>query len=144
TKFVAAGWTGSSAMFSEGIHSLVDTSNQGLLLLGLRRSARPADEHHPFGYGIEIYFWAFVVALMIFALGGAVSIYEGIHRLRQVHSIENVWVNFAVLGVSMVIEALSFRVGWRELRRRNPGVGAFAALRGSKDPSVFAVVCEDA
>jgi cation diffusion facilitator family transporter len=144
TKFVAAWWTGSSAMFSEGIHSLVDTSNQGLLLLGLRRSSRPADERHPFGHGIEIYFWAFVVALMIFALGGAVSIYEGVHRLRQVHSIENVWANFAVLGVSVVIEALSFRVGWRELRRCNPGVDAFTALRGSKDPSVFAVVCEDA
>lgn len=143
-KFAAAWWTGSSAMLSEAIHSLVDTSNQGLLLLGLRRAARPPDATHPFGHGMEIYFWAFVVALMIFALGGALSIYEGIHRLSEPEPITDAWVNFAVIGISIAIESLSFRVAWRELRERYPSGSAFSALRGSKDPGIFAIFCEDA
>lgn len=143
-KFAAAWWTGSSAMLSEAIHSLVDTSNQGLLLLGMRRAARPPTPAHPFGHGMEIYFWAFVVALMIFALGGALSIYEGIRRLSEPQPITSVWVNFAVLGASMVIESLTFKVAWRELRARYPSGTAFRALRGSKDPGIFAIFCEDA
>ncbi|SKA12147.1 cation diffusion facilitator family transporter [Consotaella salsifontis] len=144
TKFGASLWTGSSAMLSESIHSLVDTVNQGLLLLGLKRAARPADSRHPFGHGIEIYFWAFVVALMIFALGGALSIYEGIHKLTGHQGLENVWVNFAVLGASMLIEGYSFHVAWKELRRQYPELSAWTAVKRSKDPSVFAVLCEDA
>ncbi|GLK67668.1 cation diffusion facilitator family transporter [Hansschlegelia plantiphila] len=144
TKFGAAAYTGSSAMLSEAIHSLVDTANQGLLLLGIKRAARPADSSHPFGHGIEIYFWAFVVALLIFALGGAVSIYEGIHKLSAPEPMERAWVAFVVLGASVVIEALSFRVAFRELRSAYPGVSAWTAIRRSKDPSVFAVLCEDA
>ncbi|MET0313290.1 MAG: cation diffusion facilitator family transporter [Hansschlegelia sp.] len=143
-KFAAAMWTGSSAMLSEAIHSSVDTANQGLLLIGIKRAARPADAGHPFGHGMEIYFWAFVVALLIFALGGAVSIYQGVHKLFEPEPMEDAWVAFAVLGASVVIEALSFRVAWRELRSAYPDDGPWTAIRKSKDPSVFAVLCEDA
>lgn len=144
TKFAAAAWTGSSAMFSEAVHSLVDTANQGLLLLGLKRAARPADAGHPFGHGMEIYFWAFVVALLIFALGGAVSIWQGWHKLFEPEAMHDPWINFAVLGVSIVMEAFSFRVALKELREIDPKNTTFAAIRKSKDPSVFAVLCEDA
>jgi len=144
TKFAAAAWTGSSAMLSEAIHSLVDTANQGLLLLGLRRAARPADAGHPFGHGMEIYFWAFVVALLIFALGGAASIYQGWRKLFEPEAMHDPWINFAVLGVSVVMEAYSFRVALKELREIDPKSTTFAAIRKSKDPSVFAVLCEDA
>lgn len=144
TKFVASWWTGSGAMFSEALHSLVDTSNQGLLLVGLYRSARPATRRHPFGHGMEVYFWAFIVALTIFALGGAASIYEGIQRLYDPEPIQDPWVNFLVLGISFAIESTSLRVAWRELRRSQPDRTMLAALRGSKDPSVFSIFCEDA
>jgi cation diffusion facilitator family transporter len=144
TKFGAAAWTGSSAMLSEAIHSLVDTANQGLLLLGLKRASRPADSGHPFGHGMEIYFWSFVVALLIFALGGAVSIYEGFHKLAAPEPMESAWVAFAVLGGSVVIEAFSFRVALRELRAAYPDVPLWTAIRRSKDPTVFSVLCEDA
>lgn len=144
TKFVASWWTGSGAMLSEALHSLVDTSNQGLLLVGLHRSARPATQRHPFGHGMEVYFWAFIVALTIFALGGAASIYEGVQRLYDPGPIQDPWVNFLVLGISFAIESTSLRVAWRELRRSQPDRTMLAALRGSKDPSVFSIFCEDA
>lgn len=143
TKFVASWWTGSTAMLSEAIHSTVDTSNQLLLLLGLHRAARPSDRGHPFGHGMEVYFWAFVVALLVFSLGGALSIYEGIRKILAPHPVEDVWINFVVLGVSLVIELTSMRVAWRELRKLHPNAPALSALRSSKDPSVFAVVAED-
>ena len=143
TKFAAAWWTGSSAMLSEAVHSTVDTANQGLLLLGLRRAARPPDRTHPFGYGMELYFWAFVVALLIFALGGSVSIYEGLRKLSHPEPIEDPWVAFVVLGACIVFEGLSFRVAWRELKVRYPGVSPLAAIKASKDSSVFAVLLED-
>ncbi|MDQ0315586.1 cation diffusion facilitator family transporter [Amorphus orientalis] len=143
TKFAAAAWTGSSAMLSEGIHSTVDTSNQAILLLGMKRASRPPDDRHPFGYGMEIYFWAFVVALLIFALGGSVSIYEGIHRLLEPEPIHQPWINFLVLGIAIVIEGFVFRIAWKELRHRQPNRSIWRALRASKDPSVFAIFCED-
>src|SRR4051812_22454539 len=117
TKFAAALYTGSSAMLSEAIHSSVDTGNQGLLLLGLRRAARPPTARHSFGHGMELYFWAFVVALMIFALGAAVSIYEGWKKIAAPHPVESAWVNFLVLGASVLFEGLSFRVAYREFRK---------------------------
>lgn len=144
TKFAAAFWTGSSAMLSEAIHSLVDTCNQGLLLIGLKRAARPPTVAHPFGHGIEIYFWAFVVALLIFALGGAFSIYEGISKLSDAEPIASVWINFTVLGVSVGLEGYSFAVAWNELKSAHPGQSPLKAVLRSKDPSVFAVLCEDA
>ena len=144
TKLAAALWTGSSAMLSEAIHSAVDTGNQGLLLLGLRRSARPPDATHPFGYGMEIYFWSFAVALMIFSLGGALSLYQGIHKILDPEPIRDAWVNFAVLGASVLFEGLSLRTGWREMRERFPTETLPAVLRASKDPGLFAVLLEDA
>ena len=143
TKFAASLYTGSSAMLSEAIHSSVDTGNQGLLLLGIKRAARPATPRHPLGHGMELYFWAFVVALLIFALGGAFSIYEGIRKIAEPHPVEDAWVNFAVLGAAIIFEGLSFRVAWREFRHatgRNPSL---ATIRASKDPGIFAVLLED-
>lgn len=142
TKLGASLYTGSSAMFTEAIHSAVDTGNQGLLLYGLHRAARPADERHPFGHGLEVYFWSFVVALLIFALGGAFSIYEGLHKIRNPEPITSAWVNFVVIGASMVFEGLSFRVAYREFRRPT-GVSLWRAIIGSKDPTAFAVLLED-
>ncbi|RAI56237.1 cation diffusion facilitator family transporter [Roseicella frigidaeris] len=144
TKLAAALYTGSSAMLSEAIHSSVDTGNQGLLLLGLRRAARPPTPRHPFGHGMELYFWSFVVALMIFAFGGAVAIYEGWQKIRAPHPVESAWVNFLVLGAAMLFEGLSFRVALREFRRTHAGEPFWAAIRRSKDPGVFAVLLEDA
>lgn len=144
TKFAASFWTGSSAMLSEAIHSTVDTGNQGLLLFGIRRAARPPSPGHPFGHSMELYFWAFVVALLIFALGGAVSIYEGLRKITEPEPIEDAWINFLVLGASILFEGLSFRVALREIRAMEPDRKLWSAVRASKDPSVFAVLLEDA
>jgi len=144
TKLIAALYTGSGSMLSEAIHSAVDSGNQGLMLFGLKRSKRPADRAHPFGYGMELYFWAFVVALLIFALGGGVSIYEGIHKLTAPEPIESAWVAFAVLGAAILFEGYSFSVAWREFRRGRGDHGTLRAIRQSKDPGIFAVLLEDA
>lgn len=143
TKFAAASHTGSSAMLSEAIHSLVDTGNQGLLLYGLKRAARPADKLHPFGYGIELYFWAFVVAILIFGVGAGVSLYEGIDKLRNPHPVTSPHVNYIVLGLAMVFEAVAWWIAFKELRRVKGEHGYFEAVRLSKDPTVFTVLFED-
>ena len=143
TKFAAAAYTGSSAMFSEAIHSLVDTGNQLLLLFGMRQAARPADKTHPFGYGKEVYFWAFVVAILIFALGAGISVYEGISKLRDPHPITGVYVNYAVLGLALVFEGGSWWVAFREFRAIKGEAGYFEAVRRSKDPTIFTVLFED-
>jgi cation diffusion facilitator family transporter len=143
TKFVAFALTGSSAMLTEAIHSSVDTGNQGLLLLGLARARKPPSQTHPFGYGMEVYFWAFVVALLIFALGGAFSIYEGVLKIRAPEPIERAWINFLVIGLAMLFEGGSFLVAWREFSVLRRGAPFLRAIRGSKDPSVFAVLLED-
>jgi cation diffusion facilitator family transporter len=142
-KFAAASWTGSSAMLSEAIHSLVDTGNQGLMLYGLKRSKRPADERHPFGYGAEIYFWSFVVAILIFAVGAGVSIYEGIDKLRHPHPMIDVWVNFVVLGAALVFEAGAWLVAYREFAKVRGRHGYFEAIVRSKDPTIITVLFED-
>ncbi|KQY29613.1 cation transporter [Caulobacter sp. Root1455] len=143
TKFVAFALTGSSAMLTEAIHSSVDTGNQGLLLLGLARARKPPSETHPFGYGMEVYFWAFVVALLIFALGGAFSIYEGVLKIFRPEPIERAWINFLVVGLATLFEGGSFLVAWKEFRVLTRGTPLLRAIRRSKDPSVFAVLLED-
>ena len=143
TKFVAAFVTGSSAMLTEAIHSLVDTGNQVLLLHGQRRSRRPPDDRHPFGYGRELYFWSFVVALLLFSGGAGVSIYEGIAHWRAPEPIRTPIANYVVLAVSAVFEGGSWMVANRALRRSAGGETALGALRSSKDPSVFVVIAED-
>lgn len=142
-KLAAFAVTGSSAMLTEAIHSLVDTGNQGLLLFGMHRAARPPDAGHPFGHGMELYFWAFVVALLIFSVGGAVSIWEGIEKLRRPQEIDHAWVNFTVLGVAMLFEGTSFGVALREFNRLRRSERLLESIHRSKDPSVFAVLLED-
>lgn len=143
-KAGAAAFTGSAAMLSEAIHSLVDTGNQWLMLLGLSRAARPADEQHPFGYGRELYFWVFIVALLIFAGGGAVSVLEGIDKLFHPAPMHGVWLNIFVLGIALILEAGSFFVAANEFRHQKGEIGWIEAMRRSKDPTVFAVLLEDA
>ncbi len=143
TKLVAASITGSSAMLSEGIHSIVDTGNQGLLLLGLHRGQRKADPNHPFGYGKEVYFWSFIVAILIFAVGAGVSIYEGIHHLQHPVAIRNPNINYIVLGLAFLFEAVPWTVAVKEFNKTRRGLGMMQAVRRSKDPSTFVVLFED-
>lgn len=143
TKFVAAGITGSSAMLSEGVHSLVDCSNELLMLHGMRRSHRAPDEAHPFGHGRELYFWAFIVALLVFALGAGVSVYEGVRHLRHPEPMVRPGVNYLVLGASIVFEGWSWIVAIRQFRRDKGALGWFEAFRQSKDPTTFTVLSED-
>lgn len=143
TKGIAAAITGSSAMLSEAVHSLVDTGNEVLLLYGQHRSSRPPDEIHPFGYGRELYFWCFVVALLIFALGAGISIYEGIVHIRHPEPIQKPMINFIVLGLAFVFEGASWWVAWRGFQRVR-GTGSFwHVIRASKDPTSFMVLFED-
>jgi len=143
TKFVAAGMTGSSAMFSEAVHSVVDTGNQALLLHGLRRADRAADDSHPFGYGRELYFWAFVVAILIFAVGAGVSLYEGVDKILHPHELTNVYINYIVLGLAIAFESVAWWVAWKEFRVRKGRRTILQAVRSSKDPAVFTVLFED-
>jgi len=108
TKFIAASYTGSSAMLSEAVHSFVDIGNQSLLLYGMKRASRPADKFHPFGYGMELYFWAFVVAILIFGVGAGVSFYEGIDKLQNPHPVSSPHINYLVLGLAVVFETGSW------------------------------------
>ncbi|TNC14315.1 cation transporter [Methylobacterium terricola] len=143
TKLAAASYTGSGAMFTEAVHSFVDTGNQGLLLYGMRRAARPADESHNFGHGLELYFWSFVVALLIFSLGGAYAVYEGVEKLRHPEPMTAPWVNVGVIALSAVFEGLSFRTARREMRARFARESLWTAVTRSKDPSTFAIILED-
>lgn len=143
TKFAAASFTGSSAMFSEAIHSLVDTGNQGLLLFGIKRAARPADKAHPFGYSGELYFWAFMVAILIFGLGAGISIYEGVQKILHPHPLNDPLINYIVLGLAMVFEGFALAIAVREFRKTKGRRGWLEAVRVSKDPTVFTVLFED-
>ena len=142
-KFVAAALTGSSAMLSEGIHSVVDTGNQGLLLLGIRRSRRPADADHPFGHGKELYFWSLVVAIVLFGVGGGLALYEGIIHVLAPEPIEDYFVSYVVLIVAFLLESASWTVAVRELRRETHGRSMVRTIRYSKDPSLVTVLFED-
>ena len=143
-KFIAAGFTGSSAMLAEGIHSLVDTANEWLLLLGLRRSQRPAHEGRPFGYGKELYFWSFIVSICIFAIGGGISVYEGIEHLRDPTPMGKPTWNYVVLGLAFLFDGASFLVARRTFNAQRRGRSFWQAFRSSKDPSIFVVLFEDA
>lgn len=144
TKFIASAITGSSAMLSESIHSLVDTGNGLLLLWGIRQSAKPADDQHPFGYGKELYFWTLIVAILIFAVGGGISFYEGVVHVRHPVTISNPTINYVVLGLAMLFEGWAWSVAFREFRRRKrDDMGYIQAVRASKDPATFTVLFED-
>ena len=143
SKFVAAFFTGSSAMFSEGVHSLVDTGNGFLLLIGIRRSKKPADDNHPFGYGKEVFFWSFIVALLIFALGGGIAIYEGIKSLAHPQPMTNVGWNYLVLILAMIFEGAALRIALQQFNSNRGSKPFFQALRDSKDTPTVAVVIED-
>jgi len=142
-KYVASALTGSAAMTAEAIHSSVNAGNSALLLVGLHRSAKPADERHPFGYGREIYFWSLVVAVVIFGAGGVAAIGEGVSRFYEPHQLQNVVVNYVVLGVALVFEGVSWLFAYRGISKEHPGMWPFAAAGRSKDPSLFVVLFED-
>ncbi len=143
TKFFAAALSGSSVMIAEGVHSCVDALDDGLLLLGQARSRRPPDPTHPFGHGKELYFWTLIVALLFFAVGGGMSVYEGIRHILSPESISDPRLSYAVLGISLVFDAASFVVGLRALHKQSPGRRIVDVVRYGKDPSVFTVVLED-
>jgi cation diffusion facilitator family transporter len=143
-KFVVAAITGSAAMLAEGIHSAVDTGNELLLLIGEHNSTRPADQTHPFGYGKVLYFWALVVAMSVFSLGGGLSIYHGIEAIRHPEPMQDPMWNYVVLGVSALFEGYSWHVSRRELNKlRKPGTSLWQTVHASKDASVFTVFIED-
>jgi len=143
TKFAAAWWTGSSAMLSEGVHSVVDTFNQFLLLYGINRAAKPADDDHPLGYGRELYFWSFIVALLIFSLGAGVSFYEGIAHIITPVPIKDPYVSYIVLALSFVFEGVTFIIALKEFNKIKGPLGYLEAVTRSKDPPSFLVLFED-
>jgi cation diffusion facilitator family transporter len=142
-KIVAAIVTGSSAMLSESIHSAVDALNEALLFVGVTRGKRPANESHPLGHGQELYFWTLIVAVVIFGAGGSVSIFEGVQRLLEPRPLEHAFWSYAVLGASLLLEAVSWVVAYRALRGRAAGKSTWRVIRESKDPTVFTVLLED-
>jgi cation diffusion facilitator family transporter len=143
TKFAAALFTGSAAMMSEAIHSAVDTGNQILLLIGLKRAARPASETHPFGHGLQLYFYTFVVAVLIFGVGAVISILHGIERVQDPEPMTRPWVNYLVLILSIGFEGASWLVALKAFNREREGKPLLATIRRSKDPTVFTVLFED-
>lgn len=142
-KFVAAAISGSSSMLTEGVHSLVDTGNQGLLLYGQYRAKRAPDSDHPFGYGRELYFWAFIVAILIFGLGAGVSIYEGWKHIAAPEELRDPLINYVVLAIAFALEGTSWWIAMREFAKSKGEHGWWQAIRDSKDPSGFIVLFED-
>lgn len=143
TKFAVAGITGSAAMMSEAVHSTVDTGNGLLLLVGMKLSRRPATAEHPFGHGRELYFWSLIVAVLIFGLGGGVSMYEGILHIRQPEALHDPTWNYVVLGAASLFEGASFFIALRAFRTSANGAPLLEALRVSKDPVAYTVLAED-
>jgi cation diffusion facilitator family transporter len=142
-KFIAAAFSGSAAMLSEAIHSLVDTGNGALMLVGMHRSKKPADPDHPFGFSHELYFWTLMVGVLIFGLGGGMSIFTGVAHIRSGKGIEDVGWNYAVLAIAMVFEGTSWWFGWRAFRSEMHGRGIFETIMDTKDPTTFSVLLED-
>lgn len=143
TKFFAAALSGSSAMLSEAIHSLVDTGNGALILLGIRNSRKPADSEHPFGHGRELYFWTLMVGVLIFGVGGGMSIYEGLTHLANPKPIADARSNYIVLGLSAVFESVTWVFGWKAFSKERRGKGVIEAIHNTKDPTSFSVLLED-
>jgi len=143
TKLGAAAFTGSSAMLSEGIHSIVDTGNQVLLLIGLSRARREPDRQHPYGYGKEVYFWSFVVAILIFGVGAGVSIYEGIKHIQHAEPMVNVRINYLVLALAFLFEGAAWFFAFKEFSKVRGKRSLFQAVKESKDPTTFVVLFED-
>ena len=143
TKFIAAFPTGSSAMLSEGIHSSVDTCNQGLLLYGLKQARKPPDDEFPFGHGKEVYFWSFIVAILIFAVGAGVSVYEGVIHILHPAEIGNPTVNYIVLGFAMIFEGGAWYFAFTEFTKVKGRWGYLEAIQRGKDPTLFVVLFED-
>lgn len=143
TKFVVAGISGSSAMMSEAIHSVVDTGNDILLLVGIKRSQRPPSRLHPFGNGKELYFWSLIVAVLIFGLGGGISMYEGVLHVIEAPPLKDPFWNYMVLGCSALFEGASFAVAWRQFGKQKGDTPLWQALHESKDPSNYTVLAED-
>ncbi|XP_022806584.1 zinc transporter 9-like, partial [Stylophora pistillata] len=142
-KFVAGAYTGSSAMLSEAIHSVVDSGNQLLLLYGIKKANQEADDQHPFGYGMELYFWTFVIAILIFAIGAGLSLYKGFLHIQHPSPMNSPYVNYIVLVVSMVFEAIACTIAYREFNKVRESTSFFKAIRHSKDPTIFTVLFED-
>lgn len=143
TKFVAASISGSSAMMSEGIHSLVDTGNQMLLLYGMKKAKKPANKYFPFGYGKEMYFWSFVVSILIFAVGSGVSIYEGIHRINEPEAVSSFTINYVVLGLALLFEGGALYMAVKEFFKTKGNRSTLEAVKHGKDPALFVVLFED-
>jgi cation diffusion facilitator family transporter len=143
SKFVAAFFTGSSAMLSEGIHSLVDSGNGLLILFGVKQAEKPADARYPFGRSKELYFWSLIVAILVFSVGGGMSFYEGIEHLKHPSPITDPTWNYVVLGLSMLFEGISCFLALREFNKERGNTGFWATLGRSKDPSIFAILMED-
>lgn len=143
TKAGAAAWTGSSAMLSEAVHSAVDTGNEVLLLYGMHRVARHADAEHSVDYGREPYFWSFIVAVLVFALGAGVSVYQGIAHVRDPEPVSDPLVNYVVLGLAFLFEGGSWLVSLRQFKAAKGPLGFYEAFRRSKDPASFTVLFED-
>lgn len=143
SKLVASAITGSSAMFAEGVHSIVDSGNQLLLLYGMKRAVRPADDRHPFGYGKEVYFWSFVVAILLFSIGAGVSMYHGIEKILHPHPVENPLINFIVIGLAVVFEGYALHAAVKEMNARRGDEGVMSWIKRSKDAPLVVVLLED-
>lgn len=142
-KFAAASFTQSSAMLSEAIHSLVDTGNQFLLLYGMNKSKKVADDKHPFGYGMELYFWSFIVAISVFGLGATVSLYEGVAKILHPHEMSNAYINYIVLSASFVFESVVWYIALKEFNKERGKASVWSSIKNSKDPTTFVVLFED-
>jgi cation diffusion facilitator family transporter len=143
SKFVAAAITGSSAMLTEGVHSVVDSTNQLLLMWGRRAAKRPADKLHPFGYGRELYFWSFVVAVLVFSLGAGVSVYEGVIHIMHPEAAVSPLIAYAVLLIAFLLEGWSTLEAYQDFNNARGNLGWFEAIRHSKDPPAFIVLLEN-
>ena len=144
TKFIAGTFSNSAAMISEGVHSLVDTINEVLLLFGIKQSKKPADARRPFGYGKELYFWSFIVSILIFSLGGAVSIYQGYLHIKEPETIGDPTWNYVVLFLSIIFESISLVIAIKEFNKTRGALSWWEAIKKSKDPASFLVLFEDA